>query len=153
MTMPSTSDCLDSAETRLASVSRLSLVRLSDATWNTCSPRTLATLASSGRPAISFSTPTLAAAYVALLTADAPAPAMVPPVARITTLGSACWACANALAASNAAPAAKARKWVEKYIRTPWFEGDFSRRRGRYMNHARVQGCGMPAWHAVMRPP
>ncbi len=132
--MPSTSACFDSADTRLASVSRLSLVRLSDATWNTCSPRTLATLESSGRPAISFSTPTLAAAYVALLTAEAPAPAMVPPVARITTLGSACCACASALAASNAAPAAKARKRGERCAwRTPVLRWNFSGRPGRYM--------------------
>ncbi|MNV77568.1 hypothetical protein D3C71_1710000 [compost metagenome] len=61
MTTPSTSACLTRADTRLASTSRLSLVKLSEAIWKTCSPRTLATLDSSGSPASSLSTGTLAA--------------------------------------------------------------------------------------------
>src|SRR5688572_8022809 len=40
---------------------------------------------------------------------------MVPPVARIVTLGSACCAWAMALAVSRAAPAAKARNRGERY--------------------------------------
>ena len=61
MTMPSTPGSFASAETRLASVTSFSFVKLSEAIWNTCSPRTLATLASSGTPASSLSTGTLAA--------------------------------------------------------------------------------------------
>jgi len=61
-TTPSTAGSLTSAETRLPSCSSFSLVKLSDAIWKACSPRTLATLFSSGMPAISLSTGTLAAA-------------------------------------------------------------------------------------------
>ena len=39
-TMPSTSPCLANAATRLPRVTRCSLVKLSEAIWKTCSPRT-----------------------------------------------------------------------------------------------------------------
>ena len=60
-TTPLTSGSFSSAETRLPRVTSLSLVKLSEAIWKACSPRTLATLVSSGTPAISLSTGTLAA--------------------------------------------------------------------------------------------
>src|SRR5206468_3767993 len=74
-------------ETRLASWTSCASVKLSDAIWKTCSPRTLAMVFTCGTAAISLSTGTLAAVYVALLAASAPAPAIVPPVARMTTFG------------------------------------------------------------------
>ncbi len=56
MTMPSTSGCLDQRRDALGQRQQVVVGQAFEATWNTCSPRTLATLASSGRPAISLST-------------------------------------------------------------------------------------------------
>src|SRR5262249_12054977 len=58
------------------------------AIWNTCSPVTLATFLSSGTASIRRCTPTVADWYPTVAVLDAPVPAIVPPVARITTLGS-----------------------------------------------------------------
>ncbi|GHC70879.1 hypothetical protein GCM10007320_05450 [Pseudorhodoferax aquiterrae] len=69
---------------------------------------------------------------------------MVPPVARITTLGN-CWAWAMALAASRAAPAAKARMREGKYMRkTPGMLA-FVARPGVTRRHGLVHGAAGPA--------
>ncbi len=60
-TMPSTAGSFASAAMRLPRTTSFSLVKLSEAIWNACSPRTSATVDSSGTPATSLSTGTLAA--------------------------------------------------------------------------------------------
>ncbi|MNR13021.1 hypothetical protein D3C85_1294030 [compost metagenome] len=60
MTMPSTSGCFSSSDTRLASFSRRSLLKLSEPIWKICSPLTLATFEISGTEAMILSTGTTA---------------------------------------------------------------------------------------------
>src|ERR1700677_514144 len=69
------------------------------AIWKTCSPRTTAIFFSSGTALIKAWTGTVAALYPTLVVLVAPLPAIVPPVARMTTLGKACPVVSSARAA------------------------------------------------------
>ena len=121
MTMPSTSGCLASADTRLASVSRLSLVRLSEATWNTCSPRTLATLASSGRPAISLSTPHLGGRVGGAVDGRGAGAGDGAAGGQDHDVGQADWACATARGGQQRGARPRRRgNGKRRYMETPW---------------------------------